>query len=297
MESTITNNTAVNEKKEKVGENTAAGMDLQVNPQLEIVASEIVAKKVFLNGISEYDRAVIDRERKVDLTNPVYNREVGEVQTDFGNTLYAWINEDESGNRSFAVCQKYCDGSISKELELLQADLILLAQPYEMIDEELIRDVKRLIKRTQREYLNKFSGMPNEVLHVRDIAKAVMANMMSLPQYSDCLTELERRNMHHKVVGIVKTLSSQVLDDHEKYYPISDEDLEYVSRELGVNSLVLLRKLKKYNLLFLQDSAKGYQSMVRLNGTGEGSFLAHRYCIVKDEELERCEEYSDACDF
>lgn len=256
------------------------------------------AKKMFLNGISEYDKAVVVAdERKADLMNPVYNREVGEMKMESGNTLYAWINEDGNGNRSYAVCQKYFDGGISKEVEMEQSDLILLAQPVETIDVELMQDVKKLVKRTQKAYLNKFRGMPTEVLHVRNIAKAVMANMASLPTYSDDLTELERAKLYQKIVSIVKTLASQVLDNHEKYYSISDEDLDHVARELSMDSLVLLRKLKKYNLLFLQESAKGYQNMVRLNGTGEGSFLARRYCIIKDAELDKDEEFSGDCDF
>lgn len=267
------------------------------NPSKEEVIIQ-PAKKMFLNGISEYDKAVVVAdERKADLMNPVYNREVGEMKMESGNTLYAWINEDGNGNRSYAVCQKYFDGGISKEVEMEQSDLILLAQPVETIDVELMQDVKKLVKRTQKAYLNKFRGMPTEVLHVRNIAKAVMANMASLPTYSDDLTELERAKLYQKIVSIVKTLASQVLDNHEKYYSISDEDLDHVARELGMDTLVLLRKLKKYNLLFLQESAKGYQNMVRLNGTGEGSFLARRYCIIKDAELDKDEEFSGDCDF
>lgn len=279
--------------------NAVAGVEAQEakNPSQEEVVIQ-PAKKIFLNGISEYDRAVVvTGERKTDLMNPVYNREVGEVQMESGNILYAWINEDGNGNRSYAVCQKYCNGDISKEVEIEQSDLILMAQPVETIDVELIPDVKKLIKRKQKAYLNKSQGKPNEVLRVRNIAKAVMANMAILPTYSDDLTELERTKLYQKIVSIVKTLASQVLDGHEKYYTISDEDLEYIARELSMDSLVLLRKLKKYNLLFLQESAKGYQSMVRLNGTGEGSFLARRYCIIKDVELEKDEEYSDNYDF
>lgn len=283
----------------EIKNNATAGVETQEakNPSHEEVIIK-PGKKTFLNGISEYDRAVVvNGERKTDLMNPVYNREVGEVQMESGNILYAWINEDGKGNRSYAVCQKYSDGGISKEVEMEQSDLILLAQPVETIDVELMPDVKKLVKRTQKDYLNKFRGMPTEVLHVRNIAKAVMANMAILPTYSDDLTELERAKLYQKITGIIKTLASQVLDDHEKYYTISDEDLEHIAHEMGMDTLVLLRKLKKYNLLFLQESAKGYQSMVRLNGTGEGSFLARRYCIVKDVELDKDEEYSDNYDF
>lgn len=283
----------------EIANNATAGVEAQEAKNLS--QEEVViqpAKKMFLNGISEYDRAVVvTGEPKTDLLNPVYNREVGEVQMESGNTLYAWINEDGKGNRTYAVCQKYHDGSISKEVELEQSDLLLLAQPVETIDVELMSDVKKLVKRTQKDYLNKFKGMPNETLRVRDIAKAVMESMAILPTYSDDLTELERTKFYQKIASVVKTLASQVLDDHERYYAISDEDLEYIAREMGMDTLVLLRKLKKYNLLFLQESAKGYQSMVRLNGTGEGSFLARRYCIIKDVELEKDEEYSDNSDF
>lgn len=163
----------------------------------KVTEENAIAKKTFIGGISEYDKAVvIADERKTDLLNPVYSREVGEVQMESGNTLYAWINEDGKGNRTYAVCQKYHDGSISKEVELEQSDLLLLAQPVETIDVELISDVKKLVKRTQKDYLNKFKGMPNETLRVRDIAKAVMESMAILPTYSDDLTELERTKLY-----------------------------------------------------------------------------------------------------
>ena len=73
----------------EITNNATAGAEAQEvkNPSKEEVIIQ-PAKKMFLNGISEYDRAVVvTGERKANLMNPVYNREVGEVQMDSGITL------------------------------------------------------------------------------------------------------------------------------------------------------------------------------------------------------------------
>lgn len=132
---------------------------------------------------------------------------------------------------------------------------------------------------------------------VKNVVKMVAEQIQFLPVYHDDLTEVERVGFYQSLVGMIKGMTSQVLNDHRAYYPLSTEDMEYITRNLGTTKVKLLKSLKKYDLLYLTPSSKGYQTNVRLNGMGEDSFTTWRYCILRDEALENDEDLEYSYDF
>lgn len=257
----------------------------------------ISATTVSIGDMSEYDKAIETKPKFQTRKLPIMNKEVREIVDTYGHRLYAYVTEDEKGDRSIEFCQKYCTGAYSAILKMAQADVVMASMPQSLMDDRMQKSVDRFIVKAGKEYLNKFSGRTCDALNIKDIIHMLSAELSEIPVYDDDLTEEEKRIFHQKVIEIVGMFVSQTLNDHEAYYTLDRDDLGYLAQSLGMDIYSLLRKLKRYDLLYLTQSSRGYQTNIRLNGMGKDSFTAWRYCIFRYVELLDSDDYLDTYDF
>ena len=247
--------------------------------------------------MSEYDQAVEVETVVKSSRDSVLNRKTRKIVDSRGREIRAWITEDENRDRDIKVRQRYSNGTFSTTLSMSQADVVMTAMAELSKDVKLQKHVERFLMKLGETYMNRFCGMKEDALEVQTIVDMVAAELPYIPVYSDDMTDVIRVSFYQKSIGTVKTLTSQVLNDHKAYYPLTEDDLIYVARNMGLDKLSMLRKLKQYDLLYLTPSSRGYQTNVRLNGMGEDGFTAWRYCLIRDEELENCDEYLEEDDF
>lgn len=268
-----------------------------VETPTESQLKEAVASRteiVCLDEMDDYDKAVEipikPRKSPIPPYKQVAKMEINE------RLFFAWVDEDEDGNRKIKITQQYKNGDFSPLLTILQGDVMLTAFAEVSTDEVLVKRVKKILLKLGGMYADRFRGARSDIVAVQDICSLLADNISVIPVYPDDIFEFERVVFYQKIILDVKSLSSDVLNDHKEYYVLTSDDLGYVAKRLGFNQLELLRKLKKYNFLYLQPSSKGYQTYVRLNGTGKDSFTTWRYCIIRDDELANNDEYMDIKD-
>ena len=263
-------------------------------PTVQEASTEMMAEMVD-EEMDDYDRAVGNATPTPRIKNPMAYRKAERILDREGHVIFAYVEEDEKANREIIFCQKYLDGTFSRKLSILQADVftIMLANK----DKQMESRADKACLKIGLEYVNSFCGNPDDLISVKNVVKMVAEQIQFLPVYHDDLTEVERVGFYQSLVGMIKGMTSQVLNDHRAYYPLSTEDMEYITRNLGTTKVKLLKSLKKYDLLYLTPSSKGYQTNVRLNGMGEDSFTTWRYCILRDEALENDEDLEYSYDF
>lgn len=288
-----TNNSAV-EGAQNVYTKVYADTALTVQNAQAVMVAETVDEEM-----DDYDRAVINATPMPTsrTQNPMSHRKSMRITNQKGQTILAFIEEDEDAIRKIHFCQLYGDGTFSKALTISQADVVSIIMAGDDSDIFTQSQAKKVGVKFGLKYANSFSGKREEVMTIRDIAEMIAEELQNIPVYHDDLTEVERVEFYQKMIKIIKGMTSQMLNDHRAYYPLSTEDMEYITRNLGTTKVKLLKSLKKYDLLYLTPSSKGYQTNVRLNGMGEDSFTTWRYCILRDEALENDEDLEYSYDF
>lgn len=247
--------------------------------------------------MDEYDRAVGNATPTSQQRNPMAYRKTMRITNQNGQTIYAYIEEDEEANRKICFCQQYGNGMFSRTLTISQADVVTIIMAGDASDIFAQSQAKKICVNFRLKYGGSFCGTRAEFMSIRDIAEMIAGELQNIPVYRDDLTEVERVEFYQRLIRIIKGMTSQMLNDHRAYYPLSTEDLEYIARNLSMTKVKLLKSLKKYDFLYLSSSSKGYQTNVRLNGTGKESFTTWRYCVIRDEKLENDEDFVCDCDF
>lgn len=247
--------------------------------------------------MEEYDRAVKSVIATSQGRNPMAYRKSLRITNQNGHTILVYNEEDEEADRKISFCQQYEDGTFSKILTISQADVITIIMAGNESDIFTQSRADKICVKFGLKYANSFFGTRKDVMTIREIVEMIAGELSYIPVYRDDLTEVVRVEFYQKLVSRIKVMTSQVLNDHKAYYPISTEDLEHLARNMGMSKVDLLKKLKKYGMLYLTPSSKGYQTNVRLNGAGEDSFTTWRYCILRDEALENDEDLECSYDF
>lgn len=247
--------------------------------------------------MDDYDRAVGYAMVTSRMQNPIAHHKSRRITNRSGQTIFAYIEEDEEANRMIRFCQQYVNETFSKVITISQADVVTIIMAGDTNDVFTQSRADKICVKFGLKYGNSFSGTREDVMTIRDIAEMIADELLYIPVYRDDLTEVERVEFYQRLVGMIKGMTSQVLNDHKAYYPISTEDIESLARNMSMTKVKLLKRLKRYDLLYLTPSSKGYQTNIRMNGTGKDSFTTWRYCVIRDEELENDEDFVCDCDF
>ena len=214
------------------------------------------------------------------ISSPILH-DMANLQGILNNSLYAGIRENHTGERMIAFCQRYRSGTLSPTISIPQADIY----EYQECCSGNSKEASKIIKKMRREYLNKFSGYPDERLDTREIMHALYTTACALPKQDDNSARLERKEFYNDVVEVAKAIPTQILYDYKAYYPLEECDIVSIAMAMKMHKVQLLRKLRSYGLLYLEPSSSGYQSNVRIKDHNGSSHTEWRYCIFKVEYL------------
>lgn len=238
---------------------------------------------------NELDMMIPDSERAVDDGGEADGRldqvwekvsphihGMSHIEGVLNNCIYAKVVENAKGMRTIEFCQAYRNGKFSPLIRIEQSDVLGFLQEIQCTKDKKQTPAER---RLQKEYLGKFSGDPDELLNVREIMKAFLETLSTLSSYSDRHPEQERRSFYRDVVELVKGLQSQAFIRCRSYYPLTEDDIEYLAHDLKMSRIELLRKLDSEGFLYRTPSCSGYQANVRIPYMDGSSYTERRYCI------------------
>lgn len=201
---------------------------------------------------------------------------MGNIKGRLDDSIYAVIRVDNKGTRWYDFCQELSNGGYSPKLSIKQADLIRLCNCQ--------FNVERIANRMERRkaatslssitdsYLN--SMFASEMQNIYDILQCLCDASPLLPiQYEEDGGSIEE--LYEQIVQILKyEAPGLVYEKKQSYFMLRRPDIEELARMLGMTRLKLCKILKENKLLFLQDSAGGYESKVKVYGIG-----VDFYCI------------------
>lgn len=227
---------------------------------------------------------------------PTYR--MGKIAGALDDRIFARVYVDEKDNRHVEFCQQYRDGSFSPVMGINQADMIMVAtyQQVSMPEASVQKKIRRIETELNTEYLGKFGGAPEDLISVVEIIQLLFEKLKALPSYKNEDWELTRRELYRMVAGIIQTIPTQIVNDHDKYYVLMEEDITYLAKELGMNRLKMLRKFREYGFLYLQGSNDGYQANVRIKYQN-GTKAERRYCIYRPERFAGIQETPKTNDY
>lgn len=239
----------------------------------------------FIGEMDNYDRAI---EVKADIAfrrNPVWNKEVLGIKDSAGNLVYAWIIEEEDKKRRIEFCQKFANGDFSPVFTMSQGEMCMAVLEESSKNVAMKKKSEKFFSKIYHSYLDKMAGNINETLCINEVIKTLAVQLVHIPVYADDLLEMKSMEFYQRVVSIIRYYISQSFNDHKAYYPLTEDDILSLSHDLGMDKITFLRKMKKYELLYLTPSSRGYQNNVRINA-GQDSYTEWRYCVKKIEEWE-----------
>lgn len=255
----------------------------------------ITATTEFVGKMDDYDRAVEIDTLSCVHSNLALNKTARIITDGKGRQLEAWINEDETGARIISVVQRYWNGNSSPELKMSQGDVVISSIAASTMDVSMQRRVKHFLMKTGEQYWSTFRGQDGELMNMQELITVLFSELSHIPVYLDDITEVERIELYQKIVDFVQRIPSMIMNTHKAYFPLTEEEIQDVARNMGLTKLNLLKKLKKFNFLYLTPSSRGYQTSIRINGIGLDSYTAWRYCIIRIEDLEKSDE--EVCDY
>lgn len=231
------------------------------------------------------------KEIESEVFSPVKNMKG--FQTDTGYRIYARICENSKDERLVEYVQQYSDGTFSEKMSMLQSDLFIAAA-YRFISKDipepkLKNKVSTFMVNTLRDYTGKITR-PGEQMDIIQILNIIIQNYQKLPCDQETKTNTPIQ-LYKTVIKHIMEIGMGLLDEHETYYTIFDEQMEEIAQKMGMKRLDLLRKLNDYGFLYLQGSSEGYQIKVRFQPDDEFFRSPHAewcYGIYKPEFLAKC---------
>lgn len=207
---------------------------------------------------------------------------MGQIRGRLDDAIYAVIKVDEKGVRWYEFCQKLTDGGYSPKLSIRQADLFRLCNCQFQV-ERIANRVERRKAATSLStitdaYLN--SLFASDMRSIYDILLCLCDASQQLPvQYEEEGGSIEE--LYERIIQILEYEEPRLVFEKKRaYYMLQKPAMEELARMLGMPRLKLLKILKENRLLFLQESAEGYESKVKVYGVG-----VDFYCIFDLEYL------------
>lgn len=251
-------------------------------------------------AVEEYSKYALAREK--GFFSPVINMiQLAVVSND---CLYARIVEEDDGKRVFEFCQRYSDGGYSPVMSIKQADVLMavkyggrITQEDSMFVVRQKRKVIRVMSGLEDEYMGK--SCRGELLPLEEVLKALVAAMPKLTVVRADQGELSREAFYGLVMEKIDEYFSRsiIRDWFEKksYFALLDEHIEAIAEMAEMTKSALLKKLCKFNLLYIAPSSRGYQTKVRL-GKDQVEWA---YCVLKlnalaDENSPEVKEVDDS---
>lgn len=216
------------------------------------------------------------------------------IENVLDDRLIASVYVDEKGQRTFEVCQRYCDGTISGKMRIRQADLYRLAMAnfkVESIQSSQERQrTRKFLSQFADEYLGKMEK--DEIIYPMEILQAVFAVREKLPVHRE-EPELPAQHLYRQVMEIFEDQMSGHSDlkmfKRKAYYVLFRDTMEDLARYMNIPMIKLVHKLAEYNLLYVQSSGNGYQSKIRI----DDETTEWAYCLYDLKYLSQAKKNSE----
>ena len=260
------------------------------------------------NIVTEEDKAEeredffddFEKAANLGILSPVAG--MGKITGILDDRLYARIIENENGERYLEFCEQYENGKFSPRFKVAQDDLIIASrcgfQPQTITkksDLSFIKsDVMKFMNSLNREYCRKYNG--NHMFSLIEILTGLCQAYPQLPVDKEDMESIAGRFYDELVERINELMFTHCCPEHKSYYVILPEDIDFVAKKFNMKRLEFLKLLKRYNLLYLTPSSRGYQTNIRFrkdkpNGLGpEWNYTAWVYCIYNLKYLNSLKE-------
>lgn len=215
------------------------------------------------------------------------------TNTSLSERIFALVRINARGQRTVEFCQKYSDGSYSPTIAVKQSELFY-ANLYHFntsaLSGQTRTKVNRILDRVRDDYLSVLKY--NEAINIFDILKALIIALPNLPEYCEEEAPLTPEAFYKRFIdamnGDYDTTGKYsgrmfVLNEYKAYYALTGDNICELACRMGMKKGELLMRLKQYNLLYLTNSSKGYQTKIRLgiDPETEKPMYEGMYCIYK----------------
>ena len=206
----------------------------------------------------------------------------------YDGQIYAKICVDKDSKRTILFCQRYENGDFSPVISVAQSDL-LFASLHEFIASNITTKkqqskMEKFLIETTDKYLGSFCG--DTILNIVDILTMLATSIGSLPVYRDNNGELTSQQLYGKVMDVVTGRTGGPVEpygEHRSYFAFNVGQMRYIAEQIDMDYTDMLKLLKKYSLLYLTPSSRGYETKVRL----EDNYTDWAYCLVKLDYFEQ----------
>lgn len=214
---------------------------------------------------------------------------MGQIKNALSDCLFAQIIEDNKGIRTVNFCQQYLNRNFSPVMSVLQSDLIMAAIYISKKGEEkdldfntsIVRNIAKFKQNFCKDYYGKFGGCPADAYNIADIINTLYSAIPYLPDYKDDTREFKRRALYWDIIDRLDSYAALRIVHIDGYYALTEYDLTYLAQDTKRDKLSLLREMRDYGFLYIQSSASGYQSNIRLKNTDGTTYTEWRYCIYR----------------
>ena len=206
---------------------------------------------------------------------------MGNIKGALDDSIYAVRQHNEDG-WTFVFCQKLSDGTYTPKLSISQSSLYRLNDAHfnvlNITSSIQRKRAETLIDELEDKYINGVSLDTSNVYEIMDILELLFKVSSLLPESREVAKD-GAIVLYEQIREELVLSSSSYVSIPKAYYALLESDLVDLARRLGMSKLALAKKLKEYNLLYLQESSRGYQTKVRVGGSRPCNF----YCIYKLE--------------
>lgn len=222
-------------------------------------------------------------------------RHLRQLNADLGGRIYAAICKNEKGEKHIVFAQKYNNDNFSEPVAIPQENLLsAFKQKLSSENAKASKAFQKFIDSVEKEYFKNFDGTTCEMLKVEEIVQLLFCSFSELPVYIADDSIYERQEFLKKIAETVRILPTQMENHHPSYFTISADEIDYVAKEMGMTTTRFLKTLKEYGLLYLSESAKGYQNNVRFKNLDGSSYTRRAYCIFNFDYMAREDEEDDS---
>lgn len=225
------------------------------------------------------------RYEQLGLFNPTAG--MAQITNKFGGRLFAYVSQEESGNRWVHFLQQYETGEYSPEFVISQSDLLMADIGNKTTDQEMKKESRKCLRRIWKDYLDKSCGM--EITNISEVISCLSEILNTLPVVSEG-QELTQAQLYSMILDIIKNLCPEVFKFYRRggYFILCDSEISRIAHEMGMSERKLLEQLKKKRLLYLTDSCRGYQVKVPTHKGEKGNAIFEwAYCLLDMEYFSR----------
>lgn len=184
-----------------------------------------------------------------------------QIVNKFNGCLFAYIQENENGNRDIRFIQQYQDGTYSPEFSISQSDLLTVTAgsiESNRQDPETRRDCRRCLRRIRADYLNKCCG--KEIPNILEVITSLAEVMSKLPVVSE-RSEMPRAQLYAEVLKVMDIYCPEVSRHFRRggYFILTEQEVGKIAQEMEMSDRRLAINVLPLAIILIQTSRECHQ--------------------------------------